>query len=389
MQRIRLAIISTHPIQYMAPWFRTLSEEPDIDLKVIFFREPHAPEQGTGFGVEFVWDVPLRQGYASVVLERRHGWKFLGGLVLALRRALRRARPDVVMITGWNEPGLIASYPLAWFMALPTITRGDANLMRERPWWKARLHRLLLSMTSAAVTVGRSNRQFYLVNGVPPSRLFPSCHFVDTDRMLAMSNRHARDRAQLRAAAGFSNDDVVFCFVGKHVAFKRPELLIEATAKLRAKGLPVKLVLAGSGQLTASLKCLAEHHSVPTHFVGFLNQTELWQAYSPSDALVLPSDETETWGLVVNEAMLFGLPVIVSDKVGCGPDLVRDAETGYIFSGSANGLATAMEKLVQQGERRRRMGERGRQLVQAEYSMPVATAGLKVALHEVVRSGKR
>jgi glycosyltransferase involved in cell wall biosynthesis len=122
---------------------------------------------------------------------------------------------------------------------------------------------------------------------------------------------------------------------------------------------------------------------VPASFVRFLNQTELWRAYTPSDVLVLPSSEHETWGLVANEAMHFGLPVIVSDKVGCGPDLVRDGETGYTFSHDADGLALVMEKLVKQGEGRRCMGDRARRLVETEYSMPVATAGLKEAIRSI------
>jgi glycosyltransferase involved in cell wall biosynthesis len=369
----------------MAPWFRALSQEADIDLRVIFLREPAPREQGMGFGIELTWDLPLRQGYASTVLGYCQGWKPIGGLLVALRRALELAKPDAVMITGWNEPGLILAYPLVWCMGLPIISRGDANLMRQRPWWIAALHRLLLSMVSAAVTVGRSNRHFYLANGVAPSRLFAGCHFVESDRMLAMAEQHAPERRKLRTAAGFSDDDVVFCFVGKHVPFKRPLLLVEAAAKLRAKGWPVKLLIAGSGELTEALRQCAERNAVPVHFTGFINQTELWQAYTCSDALVLPSNELETWGLVANEAMLFELPLIVSDRVGCGADLVRDGETGYVFTDGADGLAEAMEKLVKQPHRRRWMGKQARRLVQVEYSMPVATAGLRAALDAVHR----
>src|SRR5262245_44173824 len=147
----RLAIVTTHPIQYMVPWFKALSREPDIDLEVIFFREPAAREQGVGFGIEFTWDLPLRRDYASTVLGCGQGWKAVGGLLVALRRALLLAKPDAVLITGWNEPALIAAYPLVGLMGLPIIVRGDANVLRRRPWWTVGLHRLLLSMVSAAL----------------------------------------------------------------------------------------------------------------------------------------------------------------------------------------------------------------------------------------------
>jgi glycosyltransferase involved in cell wall biosynthesis len=109
----------------------------------------------------------------------------------------------------------------------------------------------------------------------------------------------------------------------------------------------------------------------------------MWKAYIPADAFVLPSTNGETWGLVTNEAMLFGLPVIVSDQVGSGPDLVIDGETGYVFAGEAAGLAAAMEKLLGNRDRVPEMGLTGRKRVLERYSMAVATAGLKAALKSV------
>jgi glycosyltransferase involved in cell wall biosynthesis len=122
---------------------------------------------------------------------------------------------------------------------------------------------------------------------------------------------------------------------------------------------------------------------VPAFFTGFLKQTELWRAYVPADAFVLPSTDRETWGLVTNEAMLFGLPAIVSDRVGCGPDLVHDGETGFRFSGGAEALADAMERLARDPAAARAMGLAGRRLVLEHYSMPTATAGLKAALASI------
>ena len=202
--------------------------------------------------------------------------------------------------------------------------------------------------------------------------------------MLAMAEAHQGDRDDLRAEYGFGPGDFVFTFSGKHVAFKRPMLLVEAAALARQRGLPVKLLFAGSGELTDALRQRAAELGVPVQFTGFLNQTELWKAYVPADAFVLPSTNRETWGLVTNEAMLFGLPVIVSDQVGCGPDLVIEGETGHVFSGGAEGLAEAMEKLVRNREQAPAMGAAGRRLVMESYSMPVATRGLKAALEKVL-----
>ncbi len=384
---MRLCVLTTHPIQYMAPWFRALAEDPALELEVVFLRELSPVQQGAGFGQAFQWDVPVKQGYDSQVLGVAQGFGRLPTLVFRLMKAIRASRPDAVLITGWNEPGLMAAYPLMEALGVPVILRGESNSLRPRKAFTRGLHRLLLGFVSAIVVIGKANRQFYLNNGFPAGRLFEGAYFVESDRMLAMAEAHVQDRVALRAENQFGDEDFVFSFVGKHVPFKRPMLLVEAAALARQRGLPVKLLFAGSGELTDALKTRAAELGVPVHFTGFLNQTEMWKAYVPADAFVLPSTHGETWGLVTNEAMLFGLPVIVSDQVGCGPDLVREGETGYIFSGGAEGLADAMEKLVRDRVRAPAMGAAGRKRVLEEYSMPVATAGLKAALRAV--SGER
>jgi glycosyltransferase involved in cell wall biosynthesis len=382
-RRTKLCVVTTHPIQYMAPWFRALAAETEIALEVIFFRELNARQQGVGFGQAFQWDVPLRQGYSSKVIDVNPGWLLVPSLLFRLRKLLGEIQPDAVLITGWNEPGLMASYPLVWSTGVPILLRGESNALRHRSRMTRFLHRLLLGMVAGVTVIGKANRQFYLNNGMPPVRLFAGAYFVESERMLEMATAHVGDRDVLRRQAGYDVNDFVFCFVGKHVPFKRPMLLVEAAGLMRAKGWSVKLHFAGSGELTESLRARAEALQVPMHFTGFLNQTELWQAYVPSDAFVLPSTNGETWGLVTNEAMLFGLPVIVSDQVGCAADLVREGETGYVFTGEADGLAAAMELMVINRGQMRAMGERARQLVLDDYSMHVASNGLKAALQAV------
>lgn len=383
--RIRLSVLATHPIQYMAPWFRTLASEPTFDLEVIFFRELNPEQQGVGFGTSFQWDVPLRQGYVSRVLGVAEGIPGLPRLLMRLWQVLRESRPTVVLVTGWNEPGLLVAYPLIRLLRIPVIVRGESNALRVRSGFVKFLHRSLLKLVSAIVVIGKSNRQFYLDNDVAPERLFSGAYFVESERMLKMADTHALERNALRRANGFEDGDVVFAFVGKLVPFKRPMLLVESAALARRRGWPVKLLFAGSGELMEALKRRAAELGVPACFTGFLNQTEMWKAYVPADAFVLPSTNRETWGLVTNEAMLFGLPVIVSDQVGCAPDLVIEGETGFVFKGGAEGLAATMEKLLLCRGTAPAMGEAGRMLVLEKFSMQVATCGLQDALQAVIR----
>ena len=108
----KLCVVTTHPIQYMAPWFRVLAQDPELELEVIFLRELNAVQQGVGFGQAFQWDVPLRQGYVSRVLGVAARVTALPLLFARLRRAILDIRSDAVLITGWNESGLALAYPL-------------------------------------------------------------------------------------------------------------------------------------------------------------------------------------------------------------------------------------------------------------------------------------
>jgi glycosyltransferase involved in cell wall biosynthesis len=380
----KLCVITTHPIQYMAPWFRQLNTLDSIDLHVIFLRQPTALQQGVGFGKAFTWDVPLRDGYSSSVLNIGESYRFLSSSLRKIRSMLLLLKPDVVLVTGWNEPILTLCYPLLRLLGVPVLVRGESNDLRSRGLKAKILHRFILKFVDAVVQIGSANKRFYISNKFSSEKIFPGAYFVDSERMLKMVDENANLRDSVRAQFNFGCDDFVFCFVGKHVAFKQPMLLVEAAAVCNAKNVPVKLLFAGSGELTPVLKDKALALGVDAQFTGFLNQSEMWKAYVPADAFVLPSDYGETWGLVTNEAMLFGLPVIVSAAVGCAEDLVIDGETGYAFSGGAAALAQTMMRLSADRAYAAAMGRNGRERVRSLYSMPVATDGLLQAISSVV-----
>ena len=382
----RLVIVATHPIQYFSPWFRQLALQRELDLTVIYLRQLDNAAQGVGFGMAFKWDVALLDGFTSVTVGApTDRWRSLGWLP-RLVRLLTAHRPDAVLVTGWQEPLLAAAVPISRLLGRPVLLRGEANALRQRGWFARLGHRVIMAMVSAVVVIGRSNRDFYAQASLGRLPIFEGAYFVENDRMLAMAATHAAEAGALRALdLARSETDVVFVFCGKHVAFKRPEWLVEAAGRLIAEGLPVLLRIAGLGEMTAQLKARCEALGVSAHFTGFLNQTEMWRAYVGADVFVLPSTHRETWGLVVNEAMLFGLPAIISDEVGCGPDLVVEGETGWIFAGGLDGLVDCMRRAVAQRTYLRAMGEAARERVKQHYSMEVATRGLLQAIRAVVK----
>jgi len=249
------------------------------------------------------------------------------------------------------------------------------------------LHRLLLSRYQAFLAIGDSNRAFYRAAGVADARVFSAPYFVDNDRFAASARALRSERAALRRRWGIPDEAVCFLFAGKLEPKKHVLDLLRAMAQLRRCAADTHLLVVGAGTLAEEAKALVARDAIAASFAGFLNQSEMPGAYVAADCLVLPSDDGETWGLVVNEAMACGLPAIVSDRVGCGPDLVAHGETGMVFPfGDVNRLASMLQSLAAQPERLARMGERARERVSA-YSVQRATQATLEAVRHVLGVG--
>jgi glycosyltransferase involved in cell wall biosynthesis len=235
--------------------------------------------------------------------------------------------------------------------------------------------------------IGARAHEHYATYGVPDARLVFSPYCVDTAAFRTDEAARASERGAMRASLGFDDQTLVLLQSGKLTPKKRPDLLLEAVRALPSRlGRQVAVVLVGDGELRAELeRTAATLDGVRVHVTGFRNQRELSPYYHAADVAVLPSQHSETWGLVVNEAFAHGLPCVVSSVVGCGPDLVRAGTTGDVFEvGSATALAEALvrvQPLVGQTSTR----ERCRALAQC-YSVEAAAAGIAAAYREVVRA---
>ncbi len=391
--RPRLLIATTHPIQYQAPLFRALATCPEVDPEVLFLTLPDAAQQGEGFGVAFDWDVPLLEGYrwrlASSTSGAGLGRGFRG---LRLRHPGRELLagdrpPDAVLITGWQVEGLLQLFLASWRRHLPILLRGDSGDLPRRRWPVRLLHRFLVGQTAACLPVGAANTRFYQANGCRQDRRFACPHFVDnaffTAQAAALRPRRDEFRALWRIPAG------AFCFLfaGKLQAKKHPLDLLEALRQvIAAPAAPaVHLLVVGSGELEQDCRQRVERWNLPVSFSGFLNQGEIAAAYVASDALVLPSDRGETWGLVVNEAMACGLPAIVSDQVGCAEDLVIPGRTGAVFPcRDARALAGALRAMAADPGAAAGMGQAARELVVGSFGVEQARDGVLRALRQTL-----
>jgi len=193
-------------------------------------------------------------------------------------------------------------------------------------------------------------------------------------------------RKEIRAKWGIENSAFTFLFCAKFIRKKRPADLLQALALMQNNymhGNSVHLLMVGDGELRTQCETFAREKGLAVTFAGFLNQSEIVRAYVAADCLVLPSDFGETWGLVVNEAMACALPAIVSDRVGCGPDLVKEGVTGEIFPfGSIEALAEKLISFAQNPNRARAMGRSARELIK-DYSVERVVEGTISAVRYV------
>jgi glycosyltransferase involved in cell wall biosynthesis len=370
----RLLIAATHPVQYHAPLFRALAKRADLDLTVGFLDLPDAARQGVGFGQAFTWDIPLLDGYHWVQLDARvqpgeRSQRFAGRSLINARGQLRQLAPDVVLVMGWNQLGLLQAWLAARLQGIPLIVRGESNARRRRPAYKRWLHRLLLGVPNGYVAIGKSNRDFYLTSGVPADHIVDGPYFVDNADLAARAG--VVDRGAVRAGYGIDPRACCVLFAGKFEPKKRPGDLIAAVAALKeSAGVPVHLLMVGSGELEQALRAQADACGIPVSWAGFLNQSAMPRAYRAADVLVLPSDHGETWGLVCNEAAACAVPAIVGDQVGCADDLVVDGSTGWVFpTGDVRALARCIAEAASAPAMRADRGRQAKARVFADYTV--------------------
>ncbi len=395
----RLAVVITHPIQYQTPLFRELARDPEIELTVFFAsKESVNGRIDAEFGVPVSWDVPLLEGYSHRFLTnwgtRCGNQSFLRYNCPSLFWELPRGHFDAALLMSYGTAILDWQAIFACLVCdIPILIRPEGNdLVNDRGQLKNLVrHRMLTFLyrhVSAYLAIGSLSIEHYLKHEGRPENIYWSPYCVDN----GFFRSHAESlpsKAELKRELGFKEDQIVALFCGKLIAKKSPLLLAEALHRLRHEN-KLSLLVVGDGVLRRDMEESVGRSGIGGFmFAGFQNQSELPRYYKAADFMVLPSGFGETWGLVVNEAMNFGLPVVVSDRVGCSHDLVREGETGYTFpTGSADMLASVIDRMVTQPEGISTMGEKAKELI-SRYGVDAAASGIKRALVERALRGSR
>jgi glycosyltransferase involved in cell wall biosynthesis len=369
---LKLIIVTEIIAPYRTPVFNALARYPEIDLHVIFLAE------GDPLLREWrVYKEEIQFSYQVLPSWRQRvaGQKLL--LNRGLGEALRGAAPDVILCGGYNYPA--AWQALRWaaknhvpFMAWVESTEEDFRNRRPAIEY---LKKRFMRGCNAFVVPGKSSFRYVMNYGAKEDDIFVAPNAVDTE-FFAVKAGEAREesaihREALKLPARF------FLFVGRLVREKGVFDLLEAygrlTPEIRAG---IGMVWIGDGVARAELtQQSSEIKPGEVQFTGFVQREELAPYYALAEAFVFPS-QSDPWGLVVNEAMACGLPVISSEAAGCTADLVEDGWNGRVVRrGDITQLTLAMEELARDALMRTRMGIHSKERI-LNYSPEACAAGI-------------
>ncbi len=341
---LRLAYFVSHPIQYQAPLLRLIAADPEIDLKVFFYSDFSLKAyKDQGFGRVIEWDMPLTEGYDYQFLDCWGSQQWQSRLQQAIAkdisRQLKQDKFDAVWVHGWSWLSSIQAVLAANQFGIPVLIRGESNgFSKASHPMKKRVKRVFLDWLFQKITgflyIGTLNRQFYHSYGIEDERLFCVPYAVDNEYFQKLAMLARPHREELRRSLNLDPGRPIILYAAKLIDVKHPQDLLSAYRLLSPNGVQEPepyLLFVGDGVLRPTLEAQAKETNWQSiRFLGFRNQSEMPAIYDLCDVFVLPSG-FEPWGLAINEVMNAGKAVVVSNQVGCVPDLVKEGQNGWTF----------------------------------------------------------
>lgn len=377
--RVKIAYLVSHPIQYQAPLLRRIAREADIDLTVFFgsdFSLRGYSDEGFG-GINVRWDVPLIEGYKHQFLPAIRDNATVTPFAPINRGIFSRLRGgpgsppfDLLWIHGYASVNSMHGILAAKAHGIPVLLRADSTLIdRPRARWKLLAKKffftILRQLIDGVLPTGTLNARYwkhYLGDDFPA---WTMPYAVDNAYFQGRSLKASSNRAELQEALNLDASRPVILFASKLQKRKRCIDLLEAYVRLICsirEGPRPYLVIVGDGEERPALEARAARATAETgldgiRFCGFRNQSELPRFFDLATVFVLPSRH-EPWGLIVNEVMNAARPVILTDDVGCQPDLITDGVEGRVCpAGDVSALTEALRAVLAVPGEAERMGE--------------------------------
>ncbi|MGA2418424.1 MAG: glycosyltransferase family 4 protein, partial [Candidatus Staskawiczbacteria bacterium] len=326
----KLAIISTIPLRYHVQLYRELANSPKINLTVYFCLDWKFLNQPDNifFNKNFLngYNYKFLKNYSPFTSLTTSPFYLMN---FGIWKEIKKNQYDAVIIHAWNN----FTWWLTFFTCLrfktPVLFMTDASNLSNssRPAWKKWLKKIyfkkiLFKNAAGFLISGSVNENFYKEYGVPKKKMIELHYSYGYEDFLTAAKELKLQRQNIRKYSGIKDNDFVLLFVGRLDEVKNIFTLLKAYKGINYKN--KKLFIVGDGPLRNQIeKCIKNLNIEGVFLAGLKPKKKLFDFYAFSDALILPSTD-EPWGMVINEAMCFGLPIIASDKVGAAVDLVQD-----------------------------------------------------------------
>jgi len=336
-RRQRIGLLTEIPAPYRIPLFNALAATPEVELRVLFLSQRDPRRQYPVYETEFRFDRRVLPGVG--VLARGRWVMFNRGA----RRELDRFAPDVVLLGGWNQPAFWTGLRWARRHRRPVVLWVESTLHDERSGSLIleRLKRRAVAAASGFLVPGRAARAYVQSLGVPEEKIVIAPNAVDLSIFSVEPDRRAREGCR-------------FLYVGRLAPEKGLDVLLRAFERV-----PGELVIAGSGPQQDELRRIVNGR---VELLGQVPREDLPALYAAADCFVLPS-RSEPWGMVLNEAAAAGLPLVATDAVGAGYDLIEDGVNGYrVPVDDEDALAAALSTVAEHPQWRLAAGDRSREL---------------------------
>lgn len=382
----KLAIVTTHPIQYNAPWFKLLNERGLVIPKVFYTWSQVAEGKkfDPGFDKEIEWDIPLLKGYEYCFvnnLSKNPGSNHRKGIINpTLISQIESWQPDAILIFGWN---FVSHFNCIKYFhkKIPILFRGDSTLLRKQFFVKNLLRLLYLKWVyhfiDYALYVGIENKKYFQKYGLKNKQLILAPHAIDNNRFEDENGKYEAEAVEWKKLLQIDENAFVFLYAGKLEAIKDPFILLAFAQKF--KGQPVHFIIAGNGPLENSLKAEAANNPQIT-FINFQNQQKMPALYRLANCFMLTS-KSETWGLCINEAMVCGNVVVVRNTCACAADLVVNGKNGFVFdANNIDSLYQQCTELVNNTVKYKKMSIASKQLIK-NYSFTHIVSAIENCLN--------
>ena len=346
----KILYILSHPIQYQSPLLKKMAKQKEIDLKVLYLTKHTVGGYDKQFGSKVKWDTPLFEGYNYEFIKNYApkpavSGSFFGLINWGVIRKIKKEKPDIIIIHGWAYFTNWLIFLFSFLFKSKIWMRAESPLNQELKKKKVVLfikklifQYFVFKLIDKFLYIGSQNKEFYKYYGVPEKKLVFAPYAVNNDFFSKEYLKLKPEKNKLKKELKIPEDHLVLLNVGKYMPKKHPLDIIEAFKQQKADNL--SLIMLGEGILRKQMEDKIKQENINNVILtGFINQSEISKYYTIADVFILASTIGETWGLVVNEAMNFALPVISSDMPGSAYDLVVNNKNGFIYkTGNINKL---------------------------------------------------